>query len=413
MFVTCGLNHKTAPLPLREAFTLYPSLQEEWLDHLLDQNMVREVAILSTCNRTEIYCDTDRPQELIPWIVKKNHLSLAHVAPYFYQYQDEHSLRHAIRVASGLDSMMLGEPQIFGQMKQAYQQACQHGSIKKNLHPLFQYIFRASKRIRHRSGINRHPISVAYTAVQCIERTFPEQKSLNILLIGSGETAALVGKYLQEHDHHRITIASRTHEHAQELAQTLHGQSVSILDLSTYLPHADVVITATHCPLPFITLSMMGEALEHRQTKPMLLLDLAMPRNIEANVQALQGVTLYNIDDLNQTIQTGLHERRLAAVQAEQLINDEIEQYHRLHRKKQAHTVICDYRQHMRHLGQRELLRAKQRLAQGQSQDDVMQQLCDRLINKLTHRPTIKLKQAALDERNDLLDLAHYFLSET
>ena len=410
MFVACGLNHITASLNIRETIVVHQ--QDELVMRFLEHPSINEVVILSTCNRMEIYCDTDDPELILPTFATINNLSLSSLTPYFYQKIDHQAIRHLLRVASGLDSMMLGEPQIFGQMKQAYQQACDLGSVKQHLKQIFQYAFRMSKRIRHESGINNHPISVAFAAVQLIDRLFTKKQSLSVLIIGAGETSSLVGKYLQKQDRHKFMIASRTHESAQELADILSGQALPITELTNYLPKADVVITATSCPIPFITKTLVENAMKSRSQSPMFFLDLAVPRDIEEDVKLLPNIHLYNIDDLQGKIYQGMQERQNAALYAEKLVEQAIEKYESQHRVRKANKIICNYRNHAQAAAQKELQRAVKRLNSGTCQYEVLNEFSTRLIKKLTHMPTIGLKQASLDNRDDLLQLAQYFFTE-
>lgn len=413
VFVACGLNHKTAPLNVREKIALPVEKQNMLLNSLASLPTVNEVAILSTCNRTEIYCDTDNPEQLCPWLASEHQMSVEALSPFFYMHHEQQGIRHTLRVASGLDSMMLGEPQILGQMKQAYQQACQVGTIKNNLQHIFQYVFRASKRVRSQSGIGKNPISIAYAAVQLIGQIFTDYKSLNVFVIGSGETASLVAKYLHKEGVKRFIIASRTRENAQQLATTFNGEAVTIGDIPHYLSEADVIISATTCPLPFINKGLVEYALNQRAFAPMFFLDLAVPRDIESNVSELDAVHLYNVDDLQMVTGKGMHQRQTAAVHAEQLIEIEVDNYIREHRSLKANVVIKDYRNQMQNIAQQELQRAMQKLSAGKCPFSVLTEFSERLVNKLTHSPTVGLRNAAWDNRDELLDLAQYLLDNS
>lgn len=413
VFVACGLNHKTAPITVRERVASTPATQDLLLNNLINLPTVNEAAILSTCNRTEIYCDTDDPEFLSYWLAEEHQLPQEALSPFFYLHQGHQGIKHTLRVASGLDSMMLGEPQILGQMKQAYQHACRLGTVKAQLRPVFEYIFSASKRIRTRSGIGSNPISIAYAAVQLISQSFADSNSLNVFLIGSGETATLVAKYLYEQGIHQFMVASRTLENAQKLAQNFDGKALSIGDIPQYLSHADVIISATACPLPFINKSLVEHALEQRNHQSMFFLDLAVPRDIEANVAELEQVHLYNVDDLQLMIQKGMAERQNAAVQAEQMIEHELNNYILWHRSLKANSVICDYRSKMKELAQQELERTLKKLAAGQSHHESLTEFSERLMNKLIHYPTTGLKQMAWDNREDLLALTQYLFNTT
>jgi len=411
VFVACGLNHKTAPLDVREKVALTTAKQHTLLHSLLDLPAINEAAILSTCNRTEIYCITQEPDNIIPWLAKSHQLTPETIQPYFYLHPEHQGIRHTLRVASGLDSMMLGEPQILGQMKQAYQNACEIGTIKDKLRQLFPFIFSASKRIRNQSGIGNNPISVASAAVQLIGDQLSHHESLNVFLIGSGETASLVAKYLHKQGARHFMVASRTREHANILASCFEGEALTISDIPQYLPRADIVISATTCPLPFITKTLVEHAMQQRNHAPMFFLDLAVPRDIENNVSELANVHLYNIDDLQTMTDKGMHERRNAAQQAEQLVDYELENYIRWHRSLQAKDIICHYRDQMQTVAQQELKRAMQKLETGHCQHTVLSEFSERLVNKLTHAPSVGLRQVAWDGRVELLDLAKYLFN--
>lgn len=413
VFVACGLNHKTAPINVREKVALSPATQDSLLNSLISLPEVSEATILSTCNRTEIYCETQDTQVLTEWLAREHQLTSEELTPYLYIHKGKQGIKHALRVAIGLDSMMIGEPQIFGQMKQAYQHASQLSAIKSQLRPIFEYIFNASKRIRTLSGVGINPVSIAYAAVQQIGQFFAEYKSLRILLIGSGDTAALVAKYLHQQGVHHFLIANRTLENAEKLAQTFGGKTIPISNLAQHLPEVDVVITATACPIPFINKDLVAHALQQKTSSPTFFLDLAVPRNIEANITELEQVHLYNVDDLQNKIEQGMEERRQAALHAEQLIEEELTNYLRKQRSLKAKKVICDYRLHMQHLAQKELQRALKKLSAGQCQQTVLNEFSERLVNKLTHTPTTGLKQIARDGREDLFVLAQYLFNTT
>ncbi|MEI8210330.1 MAG: glutamyl-tRNA reductase, partial [Methylococcales bacterium] len=398
--------HKTAPLTVREEFALPAAVQDTLLTHLLQLPNVNEAILLSTCNRTEIYCDTDDPSIILPWILKELRLSPDLITPHCYIHQGDDALSHVLRVAIGLDSMMLGEPQILGQMKQAYQEACRIGAVKSHLHQMFQYVFQASKRVRNESGIGNNPVSVAFSAVQLIKRLFSNIKALNVLVIGSGETARLVAKYLRQQGAAQFMFASRAHANANRLAEQFDGEAFAITDIPLYLAKADVVISATACPLPFISKKLVTFAMTQRAHTPMFFLDLAVPRDIEPDVSSIEDVHLYNIDDLYTLIEKGMNDRKVAARKAEQLIEAELQSYTQKQLALRAKDAICDYRSQMKELAQLELQRALQKLSIGQCQYSVLTEFSERLVNKLTHAPTVRLRQVAENRREELLDLA-------
>lgn len=413
VFVACGLNHKTAPINVREQVALSAVTQELLISNLLKLPEVDEVFVLSTCNRTEIYCKTNAPQQVIECFTQIHNLNSTCLTSYLYVHQEENAIKHALRVAIGLDSMMIGEPQILGQMKQAYHQACQLGAIKNELRSIFEYVFSASKRIRSQSGIGVNPVSIAYAAVQLVGQFFSKYQQLNVLLIGSGETATLVAKYLHQQGVSRFIVANRTLEKAQQLVNNFGGEAISISNLAQYLPKADVIVTATTCPIPFINRSLVEHVLPQRHNAPMFFLDLAVPRDIEENISDLEEVQLYNVDDLQILIDNGLQERKQAAQRAEELINSEMIKYSTQQRTLKAKQVICDYRIQMQHLAHKEVQRALNKLSAGHCQHLVLNEFSERLVNKLTHNPTEGLKRIARDGKEDLLTLTHYLFNPT
>jgi glutamyl-tRNA reductase len=392
---------------MREQITWPMTEHTRLLDKFVKLPTIHEAALLATCNRTEFYCETSDPSCIVPWLAREHQLDPEAIRPYFYLHDQYHGIRHGLKVACGLDSMMLGEPQILGQMKRSYKQACESGTAKRHLHHVFQYIFSASKQIRHHSGIGLNPVSIAYAAMQLIQQQFPNQQPLRIFLIGSGETCTLIAKYLHKQGVHQFTVSSRTMQGAEQLATTLNGQAVAINDIAFHLAQSDVVISATTCPLPFISKTLVQEAIRDRNKAPLFLLDLAVPRDIEADVATIDAVKLYNIDDLYMTVQQGMHRRMIAASDAEVLLDAALDKYIAWHKALRAREAICSYRGHMKRLANQEQDRAMRALAAGQSQETVIATLIDRLFNKLTHTPTLNLRQAALNNRDDLLDLTH------
>lgn len=410
-FIACGLNHKTAPIEVRETVALTIEQQKNLLDLLLDIPEVNEAAILSTCNRTELYCDIQNPNLLLPWIADYFQLSLEQVQEYWYVFMDREAIQHLLHVASGLDSMMLGESQILGQMKQAFQNAETRGAIGSELRQIFSFVFGASKRIRNQSGIGQHATSVAFSGAKLIQQYVSVSNS-SVLLIGSGETASLVAKYLHQQGCQNFIVASRSAENSHKLADRYAGQIINIQDLEITLTQADIVVSATACPYPFISEQMMRNVMTQRQ-KPIFLLDLAVPRDIEPNVGHLPKITLYNIDDLERMTQEGLQQRQAAAEHAKKLIDYELKTFMQQHRALRAKDLICDYRNTMESLAEQELQRAMQKLAKGMNQIEVMAEFSQRLIKKFTHIPSVGLRQAALDQRDDVLDLAHSLFHST
>lgn len=413
VFVACGLNHKTAPLEVREKFAFSASNDDSILQRFTTELDIDEAAFLFTCNRTEIYCKTEDPQIIIPWISAEKNMLVSEVSPYFYSHTAEAGIKHILRVGSGLDSMMLGEPQILGQIKKAYNSASQAGTIGNNLDNIFQYTFQACKKIRSTSGVGKNPISIAYAAARLVGQIFPNYTKLKVFIIGSGDTSGLVAKYLHKAGVRDFIVTSRTQSKADNLANNLQGKTVPILNFSEHLKDADVVISATNCPLPFINKEMINRALEARNYKPMFFLDLAVPRDIESSVTATANVHLYNIDDLQNVVANGINERQKAAVIAEKMVTHEVENYLNWHNTKQANHVIHGYQQHMQKLSDLELQRAINKIADGKCPYDVLHEFSRRLTNKLTHFPKIGLRQIATDNQDSLQELINYFSKKT
>ena len=412
VFVACGLNHKTAPVSVREKLALTPETQHDVLQHLLAIPAISEAAVLSTCNRTEVYCETDNIKAIVPAIADYHAIDETMISPYAYLHHEKEGLRHLIRVASGLDSMMIGEPQILGQVKKAYHQALEVGSIGPQLRYLFEYLFNASKKIRTHSGIGINPVSVAYAAVNLIGEVFPNYDDLTVFLIGSGETSTLVASYLIKKGVKDFLVASRTLENANQLAQSINGKGLAIGDIPDYLSQADVIISATACPLPFINTSLVERALTKRRFNPMFFLDLAVPRDIEPSVSEIPDVFLYNVDDLQTMIDEGLTQRQHAAEIAEQMIESELENYISWHRSLRANDAICCYREKVSDLANQELNRSLKKLKSSDDAEEILRELTHRLVNKFCHTPSLGLRQAAYDNREDLLQLANYLFTQ-
>jgi glutamyl-tRNA reductase len=414
-FLACGINHKTAPIEVREKIS---AANDEHNAQLLSRIMaleeVSEAAILSTCNRTELYCVTQKSASLVPWLANEHNIGVNHASNYFYEHKENHGIRHAMRVACGLDSMMLGEPQILGQMKKAFHVAETAGTIGPTLRPIFHHVFSASKRIRTRTGIGINPVSVAYASVNLIKKIFSNDIiDKTVFLIGSGETSQLVAKYLQQAGTQSFFIASRTIENATELSNQIHGTPLTIGEIPDVLPQADIIISATACPLPFISKGLVKRAMAERAQQPMFLLDLAIPRDIEQDVHELDNVHLYNVDDMQNLVDEGLSERTCAADHAEQIIDYEMDEYIRWHRSLRAKDTIIRYREHTETLAEKELQRAIMRLKAGHtSTEEILQEFKHRLVNKLIHKPSTGLKRAAIDDREDVLALISYLLKD-
>lgn len=411
VLVACGLNHQTAPISIREKVAISAAEIPFLLKKLVRLPGIHEAALLSTCHRTEIYCDAEDASILVPWLISQKNLDpkLAH---HFYTHEGFQGIRHVMRLASGMDSMIPGEPQIFGQLKDAYEEALRAGTIKKNLHHAFQHIFSAGKKVRNQSGIGLGALSVAYAGAELVHDFLDDLSSSPVLMIGSGETASLTLKYLHKKGSREIYIAGRTETHVESLAASFGGKPIETSKIVEYLAKVDAVISATACPLPFITRSMVEQALSHRKNYgEMLFLDLAVPRDIEADVGTLEGIHLYNIDDLETICEEKLNQRQEALREAECLIDAELERYIKKSRSLSAGMRIHLYRKEMTSHLDMERKRATSMLRKGLSQEEVFMEFSERLFNKLVHEPTKGFLSLAEEGREDLYELAHHLFS--
>lgn len=403
-----GINYNTAPVSIRERLAfpveiLEPSLQELW--HLKE---ISEAAILSTCNRTEFYCEstTTNKQILIDWVAESRNIKPAEFTPYLYCHTDSQLIRHMFRVACGLDSMILGEPQILGQMKTAYQAAYEAGTLGKQLGKLFQYTFSAAKKVRTDTAIGSSPVSVAFAAVQLAQQIFDKLSEQTALLIGAGETIELAARHLSQQGIGRIIVANRTYDKAHTLASQFNGYAIALSELPTHLAEADIVISSTASQLPILGKGRVESAVKKRKHKPMFMVDLAVPRDIEAEVEQLSDVYLYTIDDLQNTIDQNMNSRRQAAEQAEEIIDTEVGHFLAWLRSQGAQSTIRDYRYQAEQTRDEALQKALALLRSGASPEEALNRLAHSLTNKLIHTPSIQIREAGENERHDLIAAA-------
>ncbi|WP_411726575.1 glutamyl-tRNA reductase [Methyloglobulus sp.] len=404
-----GINYNTAPVTIRErlsfpADTLYTSLKE-----LRQVREISEAAILSTCNRTEFYCTatTANEQFLVDWVAQTKKIDADTFKPYLYTHADNQLIRHMFRVACGLDSMILGEPQILGQMKSAYQIACEAGTLGKHLGKLFQQTFSAAKKVRTDTTIGSSPVSVAFAAVQLAQQIFSTLKEQTALLIGAGETIELTARHLSQQGVGRIIIANRTHAKAQALADQFKGQAITLSELPLHLADADIVISSTASHLPILGKGSVESALKKRRYKPMFMVDLAVPRDIEAEVEQLRDVYLYTVDDLQNTIDQNMDTRRRAAEQAEEIIETQVDHFLAWLRSQSAQTTIRDYRLQAEQTRDEALQKALALLKNGNTPEEALTRLAYSLTNKLIHTPSTQIRDAAANERHDVIAAAH------
>lgn len=401
-----GINHQSAPIEIREKLTFNPQQLSDALQSLAKQTAVEEAVILSTCHRTEIYAHLSAYFPLQQWLQNQKSLKPNTLNPYDYAYHDIEAVQHLMRVASGLDSMILGEPQVFGQMKQAYQVAEEVGTVGPLLQRLFPAVFESSKHIRTNTDICTHPVSLAYAITQLLETHYGSLTDHHALLIGAGETIKLIATHLHQHGLQQLSIANRTRTHAERIANPIQAEVISLSEIAEKLKQVDIVISATGSHSPMITRNMVEEALLQRDHRPLFLMDLALPRDIDFEIASLTSVTLYNIDDLQQIIANNIQHRQQAALQAESFIELHANEFMRNQRIHHAHDIIADFRHHMESLRDSELQKALHQLELGHDPHTVMTQFGRSLVNKIIHQPTLKLREAASDLQTETLQAA-------
>ncbi|MBE5315957.1 MAG: glutamyl-tRNA reductase [Xanthomonadales bacterium] len=392
-----GLSHQTAPVALREKVAFGPERLPAALAALLARPGVEEAAVVSTCNRTEIYCSVGEGFEGEParWLAESHGLELDSLRSCLYQHQDGEAVRHLFRVATGLDSLVLGEPQILGQVKDAWQQARDAGGLRSGLDRLFQHGFAVAKRVRTDTDIGAHPVSVAFAGVRLAQQVFSDLKEASVLLIGAGETIELTARHLLEQQAKRLLVANRTLENAQALAARIGGYALPLSELGRHLHEADIVISATAAREPILHRADLAQALRQRRHRPMFLLDLAVPRDIAEDVATLEDVFLYTVDDLDQVIEENRRSRQAAAREAEAIIDLQVEHFLGWWRAADRQGLIRDIRSQAERERDAVLIRAQQMLAQGKPADEALRYLAHTLTNKLLHAPSARLRQAA------------------
>jgi glutamyl-tRNA reductase len=400
-----GVNHQTAPLAVRERIAFNTEGLPLALRDLVDHEPVREAAIISTCNRTELYCNTPEPHTAVRWLAAYHKLKESLLEPYLYTLPRERAVKHAFRVASGLDSMVLGEPQILGQMKQAVRSAEAAGTLGLVLHKLFQQSFSVAKEVRSHTEIGEASVSMAAAAVKIAERIYPSISDQKILFIGAGEMIELTATHFAGQAPRAITFANRTIERAQDLAGRFEGSVQSLNDLPDYLAAHDIVVTCTASQLPIIGKGVVESALKARRHLPMLMIDLAVPRDIEAEVGNLDDVFLYTVDDLGKQVQEGHEVRQGAVGKAEAIIDAGVSNFMQWLGTREAVPTIRALRDQAERARRHELERALRRLNRGEPAAEVLEALSQTLTNKLLHPPTQALHQVHESEREALVKL--------
>ncbi|MBA1244544.1 glutamyl-tRNA reductase [Pseudomonas japonica] len=407
-FLALGINHKTASVDVRERVAFTPEQLVEALQQLCQRTGTREAAILSTCNRSELYIEQSSAQAeaVLEWLADYHQLSAADLRACAYVHEDADAVRHMMRVAAGLDSLVLGEPQILGQMKSAYAVAREAGTVGPLLGRLFQATFSAAKQVRTDTAIGENPVSVAFAAVSLARQIFSDLQRSQALLIGAGETITLVARHLHEQGVKRIVVANRTLERAKVLAEEFGAHAVLLADIPQELVNSDIVISSTASQLPILGKGAVESALKQRRHKPIFMVDIAVPRDIEPEVGKLDDVYLYTVDDLHEVVAENLKSRQGAAQAAEEMVAGGVNDFMARLRELAAVDVLRAYRQQGERLRDEELQKAQRLLANGGNAEDVLMQLARGLTNKLLHAPSVQLKKLSAEGRLDALAMA-------
>ncbi|MEA9391047.1 glutamyl-tRNA reductase [Acerihabitans sp. TG2] len=394
-----GINHKTAPVALRERVAFTPEILDQALASLLLQPLVKGGVVLSTCNRTELYLSVaqqeDVKESLVTWLCDFHHLAPDEVRQSLYWHQGDDAVSHLMRVASGLDSLVLGEPQILGQVKKAFAESQRGHSLSGELERLFQKSFSVAKRVRTETEIGSHAVSVAFAACTLARQIFESLAEVTVLLVGAGETIELVARHLREHHVKRLIIANRTRERAQILADQVGAEVIGLVDIDPRLAEVDIIISSTGSSLPIIGKTMVERAMKQRRNQPMLMVDIAVPRDIEPEVGKVANAYLYTVDDLQTIIAKNMAQRQSAAVQAETIVEQECLDFMGWLRAQSAVETIRDYRAQSEALCADMEARAVTALKLGADPELVIREMAHRLTNRLIHAPTKSLQQAA------------------
>lgn len=403
--VVLGLNHQTAPLAVRERLAFTPAELPEALASLTGMRGVFEAAIVSTCNRTELYCSARDPALLRQWLESSRARGGLDLEPYLYVHQGEGAVRHVFRVASGLDSMVMGETQILGQVRDAERLAREAGSLGPVLNGLFPRAFAVAKEVRSQTRIGAQSVSMAAAAVRLAERIFPSVAETSVLFIGAGEMIELCARHFHAHNPRKMAIANRTLARGMHLAREFSAEALHLSDLNSRLADFDVVVSSTASTLPIIGKGLVERAIKARKHRPVFMVDLAVPRDIEGEVAELADVYLYTVDDLAEVVRIGIESRMAEAEQAEAIIVERVEDFERWLASRALAPTIRDLKDYADRIARNELARARKRLSAGESAEAVLEAFSHQLSGKFLHAPFAALNSASADEQEELVKL--------
>ncbi|MEY4283506.1 MAG: hypothetical protein RL111_181 [Pseudomonadota bacterium] len=409
-----GLNHTTAPLDLRSRFAFGPENTTHGLMHLRAQlGDSAEAAILSTCNRTELYCAAESPklEQTLGWLAQSGGVPAHELQPHVYLHQHEAAARHAFRVASGLDSMVLGEPQILGQLKEAVRLASDHGSVGSTLNQLFQRSFSVAKQVRSSTEIGAHSISMAAASVRLAGQIYENFTDLRVLFIGAGEMIALCMAHFAAKSPKQMTVANRSLDRGEQLASRFGADVMRLADLPDALHQFDVVVSCTASTLPLVGLGAVERAVRKRRQRPMFMVDLAVPRDIEPEVKQLDHVFLYTVDDLAQVVQQGQANRQAAVAQAEVIIEEGVQQFVHWMQQREDVPLLQQLNAQADAWREAELAKAQRALAKGEPVEAVLEQLSKSLTQKMLHGAMAEMRTANPESRERARHaIEHFFL---
>ena len=399
-----GLNHQTAPLSIREKLAFAAATLPDAVRGLIESRAAAEAVILSTCNRTELYCVGDA-ERVIEWLAEYQNLSIDEIRPYLYTYGCSDTIRHAFRVACGLDSMVLGEPQILGQIKDAVRVAQEQAALDTWINALFQKTFAVAKEVRTGTAVGENSVSMAAASVKMAEQIFPDVADLNVLFIGAGEMIELVATYFAAKNPKLMAVANRTLPRAQELCEKLgvNAEPHLLAELPAILHEYDVVVSSTASQLPIVGKGMVERALRQRHHMPVFMLDLAVPRDIEEEVGELNDAYLYTVDDMMGIVQQGREARQKAAAEAEVMVSQKVAEFIDWQKSRQSVPLIRALRDEGERARRQVLENAMKQLAKGTPPEEVLERLSVQLTNKLLHSPTRTLNKAGAND-SDLVE---------
>jgi glutamyl-tRNA reductase len=407
--LTTGISHQTAPLEIREKIAIARVDNVDRVRELCSLGDIEEAVIVSTCNRTEIYSigPKSSAEQVRQWLQKTGKLTSAEIDEHCYIREREKSVQHLFRVAGGLESLVLGESQILGQLKESWQLAHEAGGIGKVMDRLFQHAFATGKRVRSKTGIGDHPVSVAYTTVLLAKQIFGDLTSKTVVLVGAGEMVELCGRHLHDKGVSSLIIANRSIDRAVALADQFGAHAVALSDLPGMMHKADILISSTASQQPVISAAAVKAALKQRRNRPMFLVDIAVPRDIEPATATLKNVYLYTIDDLQQVVDSNLSKRHEAAQAAGGEVDSAVDEFMRWLNSARASVYLQKMHKHARKNSDELVARALRKLAAGKDPEQVMEQLANTLAKRILHLPSTRLREAAEAQDDELLRVAN------